>query len=104
MPNFDRGMIKWQPFNSVISNKQLVSEVLYEKSKINMPTLSEEQRKNIEQRLVLAFYECEAIKISYYYQGKIYELNETIKKIDSTYRKIYFNNKTLLFDQIVKVY
>jgi len=104
MPNFDRGMIKWQPFNSVISNKQLVSEVLYEKSKINMPTLSEEQRKNIEQRLVLAFYECEAIKICYYYQGKIYELNETIKKIDSTYRKIYFNNKTLLFDQIVKVY
>jgi len=104
MHNFDRGMIKWQPFNSVVPSKQIINEILKEKSKITMPNLSEEQMKNIEQKIIAAFYEKEKITLEYYYQGKIYKLTENIKKIDSTYRKIYFNDKILLFDQIVKIY
>ena len=76
MHNIERGIIKWMPFNSVISSKEVVNSILKEKSKIKMPILSEEQ----------------IINISGY-----------IKKIDPTYRKIYFENKTILFNQIIKV-
>ncbi|MBE6155143.1 MAG: YolD-like family protein [Firmicutes bacterium] len=103
MHNFDRGMIKWQPFNSVISSKQMVNEVLNKKNKIKMPLLSDEQRKIIEDKIIIAYYENESVILSYYYQGNILHLNEKIKKIDFTYRKIYFNNKTIIFDQIISV-
>ena len=71
MNKFDRGMIKWQPFNSVVSGKQMVRDVIKEKNKVKMPNLSEEQRKNIEEKLIIAFYENELITLDFYFQGKI---------------------------------
>ena len=104
MHNFDRGMIKWQPFDSVIPSKQIVNEILKQKSRIKIPNLSDEQKKIIEDKLILAYYENEEITLDFYYEGKIIQIKETIKKIDSTYRKIYFKNNVLLFDQIIKIY
>ena len=72
----DRGMIKWMPFNSVVSSKEIINSILKNKSKIN---------------------------ISYYQNGNINLINSYIKKIDFTYHKIYFENKTILFDQIVSL-
>ena len=72
----DRGMIKWMPFNSVVSSKEIINSILKDKSKIN---------------------------ISYYQKGNINLINSYIKKIDFTYHKIYFENKTILFDQIVSL-
>lgn len=40
----DRGMIKWMPFNSVVSSKEIINSILKNKSKISMPILSEEQK------------------------------------------------------------
>ena len=37
----DRGMIKWMPFNSVVSSKEIINSILKDKSKISMPILSE---------------------------------------------------------------
>jgi len=103
MNNFDRGMIKWMPFNSVVPSSQMINEILKEKSKIKMPNLSSDQKELIEQKIIRAFYESEKIKLIYYYQGKLFSLEGNIKKIDSIYHKIHFNNKVLLFDQIVKI-
>ena len=52
MHNIERGIIKWMPFNSVISSKEVVNSILKEKSKIKMPILSEEQVINIEKTLI----------------------------------------------------
>ena len=99
--DLDRGMIKWAPFNSVVSSKKMVNEILKEKNKVIMPMLSDEQKNILEKNLVIAFYENEKISLKYYYSGNIYTFSDYIKKIDFTYHKIYFNNKTLLFEQIV---
>lgn len=99
----DRGMIKWMPFNSVVSSKEVISSILKEKSKINMPILSDEQKNVNEQRLLIAYYSKSKINISYYQNGKINLINSYIKKIDFTYHKIYFENITILFDQIVSL-
>jgi len=55
----DRGMIKWRPFDSVYSSKQIVREITREKEKIKMPIISEEEKKELEKKLILAYYEKE---------------------------------------------
>ena len=99
----DRGMIKWMPFNSVVSSKEIINSILKDKSKISMPILSEEQKDVNEQKLLIAYYSKSKINISYYQNGNINLINSYIKKIDFTYHKIYFENKTNLFDQIVSL-
>lgn len=99
--NNDRGIIKWLPFNSVISGKKVVYEILKEKNKITMPLLSEEQQNNNEQNIINHYYEHTPIKIEYFYNGEIYKINNIIKKIDFTYHKIYFENTILYFNQII---
>ncbi len=99
----DRGMIKWVPFNSVVSNKEILSSILKEKNKISMPILSEEQKNINEQKLLIAYYSKSKINIKYYQNGEFNFTNSYIKKIDFIYHKIYFDNKTILFDQIVSL-
>lgn len=99
----DRGMIKWMPFNSVVSSKEIINSILKDKSKISMPILSEEQKDVNEQKLLIAYYSKSKINISYYQNGNINLINSYIKKIDFTHHKIYFENNTILFDQIVSL-
>ena len=41
----DRGIIKWQPFNSLINGKLVINSLLLEREKINKPIISEEDQK-----------------------------------------------------------
>lgn len=104
MPSDKRNAIKWLPFNSVVNSKEIVNDLLYERNKSIKPTLSDEQKEFIEENLINAYYEHKKIKIDYFYNGNIYTCESIIKKIDFTFHKIYFNNKTLIFDQILKVF
>ena len=102
MQNKNRGSIKWAPFNSVINTKEIISDM--EKSKIDiMPILSEEQKDNLEKKIISAYYEQIPINITFFFNSKIIKKTDTIKKIDFTYHKIYFNNFVLLFDQIISL-
>lgn len=103
MHNQDRGIIKWLPFNSVVSGKEIINNILKEKNKIMMPTLSNEQIEIIENKLLIAFYENIQINVSYFQNGNIQNLKTYIKKIDSIYHKIYLENKVIRFEQIIKI-
>ena len=59
----DRGMIKWEPFNSVIPSSKVIKDVMKEKNKIKKPILSEDQLKIIEQKLIESFNSCEETNI-----------------------------------------
>lgn len=101
MPN--RSEAKWLPFNSVCNSKKMINDLTLERSKITKPSLTEEQKSYIEDALIDSFYEDIKLNIYYYKSGYIYKISKKIKKIDTVYHKIYFDNITLLFDQIVKV-
>lgn len=103
MPNMERGIIKWQPFDSVFSGKQIKREVLFTKGVCQKPILSEEQKSDVEKKLIVAFYTKEKIKIKYYHEGQILTIYSHIKKIDFIYHKIYFDITTLLFEQIIEI-
>lgn len=103
MHNFDRGMIKWQPFNSVVSSKEMINSLIAKRNKISMPYLSEEQKEYIEKKIILNYYEKKYTFIDYYCNDKIVHASGYIKKIDPIYHKIYFNHQILLFEQIIKI-
>lgn len=103
MLNQDRGIIKWTPFESVAPSKSMVKDILNEKSKISIPILSEEQIKSLENSLIIAYHEQTTIEVNYYKSGSIKKIISNIKKIDPTSHKIYFNNTTLIFEQIIAI-
>ena len=99
----DRGMIKWEPFNSVVSASKIIKDVLNEKEKIKKPILSEEQIQNIAQRLLESYHEKENAEIFYYEDGYIKKIIEQIKKIDPVSKKVYLSSKNIYFSQIIKI-
>lgn len=102
--NKDRGIIKWLPFESLISSKKVINSILYEKSKISKPILSLEQQQEIEEKLVEAFYEQIEITLKIYQNGYIKTTTTSIIEIDYTYKKITLKNKDkVLFKQIIEV-
>ena len=104
MNNLDRGIIKWQPFNSLLNGKYLINSLLIEKSKITKPLLSEEEQSELEKKIIESYYYQNVVFISYYKEGYIFKTKSKIKKIDLVYKTIYLENKTkLLFNQILKI-
>ena len=102
--NKDRGIIKWLPFESLVSSKQVIDSILHEKNKIKKPILSLEQQQEISEKLIKAFYEQDEVTLKIYKNGYIITLISFIKNIDYTYKKIVLNNDTkILFSQIVDI-
>lgn len=101
--NKDRGIVKWLPFNSLVSNKEVLYKVLKDKGKQTRPILSDDEISYIEKSIIDAYYTKDTIKITYYKNGYLYEEYGNVKKIDSPNKLIYFNNLKLLFNQIIEV-
>lgn len=99
----DRGMIKWQPFNSVISSQKIITDILKEKNKITRPVLSNENIKEIEDKLIDSYYCQTTINIHYYTAGIIKTIKAKIKKIDYVSKIIYLNNLKIYFKQILSI-
>lgn len=99
----DRGMIKWQPFNSVISNKTILNSLIKEQERIEKPEMSEEEIITLEKQLIDAFYMQEKLDITYYKNGYLIHIISYIKKIDQVYKIVYLENINLLFNQIISI-
>ncbi len=102
--NKDRGMIKWMPFNSLMNGKTIINNLINEKSKVQMPTLSEDEKRELENNIINAYYTKDKVIITYYKNGYLLKTKSYIKKIDYTYKIIYLeNNINLLFRQITNI-
>ena len=100
----DRGFIKWMPFDSVTSTKNLLKNIVQEKNIIKMPSLSEEQINVNETNILRALHNNEEVKIIYFKNNKVYRFTTKIKNIQTTTKKIILdNNNHLSFSQIISV-
>ncbi len=99
----DRGIIKWQPFDSVCSSSKLKKEVANSKNKISKPILSDEQKLNIENDILQAYHENILITITLFKSNQIYKISKKIAKIIVIKKKIIFDDYSyIFFDQIIK--
>ncbi len=102
--NKDRGMKKWMPFNSLMNGRLIVNSLIIEKGKIEKPMISEEEQKELEEKIIEAYYCQSIVIITYYKDGFLRKVKSSIKKIDSVYKTIYLSNELkLLFKQICNI-
>lgn len=99
----DRGYKKWAPFNSVINGKILVNELLKEKTKINKPTLSEDQIEVLNEKIFEAYTNHSKIKLSVFKNMNIIELIGYINNINHIKKCITFNNSYIYLNQIINI-
>lgn len=99
----DRGMIKWQPFNSLINGNEVINSILKEKGKIKKPIISEEEKSEIEAKIIDAYFTQIIVNITYFKNGNLTKVEGKIKKIDQVYKLVYLNEAKLLFNQIISI-
>lgn len=100
--NEDRGMMKWAPFASVMSEAEIRSAV--DKKYINeKPEFSEDQIMELEEKIVYAFNNKKEVIIKIY--DKYYDIEEKgiIIKIDALNKTINLDGKIIYFDKILDV-
>lgn len=101
--NFDRGFIKWQPFNSVISSKELL-QIQKKEEKCEKPILSNEQIEALNQQIIEAYLSHNQIKICFYEENHITSMEASITKIIANTQLIELNHhKFISFYQIIGI-
>ncbi len=100
----DRKMIKWLPFDSVVSSENVVRKIISDKEKITMPILSEDQYMEIECLIRKSFSLKENITITYLKNNKITKLFNYVKSIDNQNKRIILsNNQIVYYNQIIHI-
>lgn len=99
----NKEIAKWAPFNAVIDGKAVIKDICDEKNKVFKPSLTDEQIEKIEQKIISSYTSKIYIKILYYYNYKINEIDGFITKIDTTNKTITLNNKNIFFTNIVDI-
>ena len=97
----DRGMMKWAPYKSLVEQSEFLEQMRFEKNKKAKPTISEDQKEEINR--VLTDYRGQTIAITYYHDGYLYKLKTTIKRIDVENQRLIFPSGKLLFKDIIKI-
>ena len=105
MSNYkDRGMIKYQPFDSLTNSAKMKHDIQLKKNKVVMPTLSEDQLEEIDLKIKEAYHNKDKIRISYYFSGNIIKKDVKIILIDYIKKQIVLSDNTKVFyKQIVSV-
>lgn len=98
----DRGMKKWAPYSSLIEQATCLEEMKYQRNKIAKPILTEDQIEKINY-VLQSYKKGETIKIKFYSDGYLYEIETTIKRIDLENRVLVLENGKLKFENIIDI-
>lgn len=99
----DRGMMKWAPFHSVISEDD-INTYINKNTKNIKPELSDDQISEIEENIIFAYNNKSEIKLLIFNKYKNYEETGIISKLDPLNKIICINNKKINFNDILSSY
>lgn len=99
----DRGIIKWQPFDSCYSGDKILKDISSEKNRKVLPILSEDQLSFLEEKIFDSYHLNEKINIEYFYNGKFYLIAGKIDSINFQEKKLYIKNHIIYFKQIINI-
>lgn len=103
MHNFDRGIIKWLPFDALTGYKSAIYKLKERRNKINKPQLSYDQIEDLNRKLNDIVETKKEVTMYYFLNGNIYYLVGIINKVDYVYKKIKIGNKWLESNQILDI-
>ena len=90
----DRGMKKWAPYKSLNEQADFIKKMYYDKHKIERPKISNEVAEEINN--ILANYNNEILQITYYEDGYVYTIENSIYKIDIINKRIYLDRTSFI--------
>lgn len=98
----NREKVKWQPFSAVIPSNYMIDDVLRKKNKIKMPILSDDQKEELQCKIISYYNNQEVVKVKYFRDGRLYIMGGKITFIDRNRYKIILNGEfPIFFSQIV---
>ncbi|HDR4845308.1 TPA: YolD-like family protein [Bacillus cereus] len=101
-----RGMVKWTPFAAMPEQFAGIREIIKDKTKVERPTLTQDEQERIENMLLCSLLSEEEILITYYEDGFFLTSYMTVIDIDPLNKSIictdsFYNNITLKFIDII---
>ncbi len=98
-----RGLIKWQPFNSLITANQVLTEINNTKQ-IAKPMFFPEKIQELNEKIMEAYYAQNIITLIIYQNNKLYKIKTKIKEIAPSFNTLKLNNnRTISFNQIIDI-
>ena len=82
----DRGMKKWNAYKSLPEHDPAIRGTMGERYKVPRPVISSEEAEIINE--ILVNYHGELLDFEYYRNNELYNVTDTIKKIDTYSRKL----------------
>ena len=90
----NRGMKKWAPYKSLNEQADFIKKMYYDKHKIERPKISNEVAEEINN--ILTNYNNEILQITYYDDGYVYTIENSIYKIDIINKRIYLDRTSFI--------
>lgn len=97
----DRGMVKYQPYKSLVEQSAILSRMLYEKNKQPKPLISSDRAEEINE--ILVHYAHEDVRLEYWDDGYRYALFGIMDRIDVSRRTIQMEGKSIPFSKLVNL-
>lgn len=97
-----RGMMKWAPYASLIEQKSHMEQMRYDRGKREKPLISNEKAEEIN-RLLTNYAPGSLLTFVYFYDGYIYQVKQSIRRIYLDQKRIIGSEKNLTFNQIVDI-
>lgn len=103
-----RGMVKWQPFKSVIEQYDEINRMLEEQNKIEKPLLTNDSKERIQQSLQQSLACNQEIFLTYHKNGYLHHQYITLTSIDPGNKLIHcldaFNTHVQFkFDELIDI-
>lgn len=103
MHNFDRGLIKWLPFDALSGYKEAINALKEKRNKIDLPMLSQDQIDQLNYELSVATNLKKNVTLYYYSSGKIYYQSGFVTQLDYINKRIKLNDIWLKSQYILKI-
>ena len=101
----DRGIIKWAPFDALISYQDILSDMRYNRNKADKPVLSDDQYDKLNRVVNDAIVHQKVVHVTYYEDGYFKIIFGVIKAYDMINNSLIFKEGfDIKTQQIMDVY
>ena len=97
-----RGMKAWLPFQSLRGQREEIEKVLEEKESRELPELSEDEIKDIDNSL-RTLRRGDKAEVTFFDNGKIYTRKEIFQKVDLVERRVVFLGFSLILGHLLGI-
>lgn len=99
--NGERGMMKYQPYQSLTEQSAILARMRYEKGKTEKPLISAERAEEINE--ILIHYEQEPVEAEYFEDGYRHRVKGTISRIDPMWKYLVVEGKRISFPMLLNL-